>query len=264
MRHWRDNTWGLNAPKIDAREDLTRNEKIAAKVAAGMTLQAVGEQHGISRERVRQIVKPLRNLEGSAMSRNAKNHRGAQFSWRLQAVMECLNPVYGEWGGQKKFAADVGVHHNTFNKVMTGTPLSKKVASAIVEQFGDVSLDFLLKGKRGRGDAKFEQKLLAWQHRTGKQIFSDDDKAGRVADDVIHEIPLPRDAPKTKAKTDVEVDPVGRLQEPVDAVRRSMIEYAEPTLRSALVIAGLRVVIAKAQELIAEFEDEANPGGGSR
>jgi hypothetical protein len=34
-------------------------------------------------------------------------------------------------------------------------------------------------------------------------------------------------------------------------------------LRSALAIAGLRVVIAKAQELIAEFEDEANPGGGS-
>jgi hypothetical protein len=105
---------------------------------------------------------------------------------------------------------------------------------------------------------------LAWQHQTGKQIFSDDDKAGRVADDVFHEIPLPHDAPMTKAKTDVEVDPVARLQEPVDAVRRSMIDYTEPTLRSALAIAGLRVVIAKAQELIAEFEDEANPGGGSR
>ena len=41
--------------EIDAREDLTRNEKMVAKLAAGMTLQAIGEQHGISRERVRQI-----------------------------------------------------------------------------------------------------------------------------------------------------------------------------------------------------------------
>jgi len=46
--------------EIDAREDLTRNEKMVAKLAAGMTLQAIGEQHGIGRERVRQIIKAIK------------------------------------------------------------------------------------------------------------------------------------------------------------------------------------------------------------
>jgi DNA-directed RNA polymerase alpha subunit len=41
--------------EIDAREDLTRNEKMAAKFAAGMTLQAIGKQYGISKQRVQQI-----------------------------------------------------------------------------------------------------------------------------------------------------------------------------------------------------------------
>jgi hypothetical protein len=67
--------------------------------------------------------------------------------------------------------------------------------------------------RQGRKDRcpKFEQKLLAWQHQTDKQIFSDDDKAGRVADEVFHEIPLPHDAPTTKPRTAVEVDAVARL-----------------------------------------------------
>src|SRR5262245_31232027 len=42
--------------EIDARRDLTRNEKIVAKRAAGMTLQVIGEQYSMTRERVRQIV----------------------------------------------------------------------------------------------------------------------------------------------------------------------------------------------------------------
>jgi hypothetical protein len=195
------------------------------------------------------------------MSRSAKNHPEV---WRLRAVMECLNPDYGRRGGQKKFADDIGIEARRFNNIMRGSGLSKQVASAIFHRFGEegATLSFLYHGD-GRGiKPEFKQKLLAWQHQTGKQIFSDDDKAGRVVD-VSREIPPPHDAPKTKAKTDVEVDPVARLQEPIDAVRRSMIDYTEPTLRSALAIAGLRVVIAKAQELIAEFEDEANPGGGS-
>ena len=45
--------------EIDAREHLTRDEKIAAKRAAGVTLQAIGDQHGITRERVRQITKAI-------------------------------------------------------------------------------------------------------------------------------------------------------------------------------------------------------------
>ena len=45
--------------EIDAREHLTRDEKIAAKRAAGVTLQAIGDQHGITRERARQITKAI-------------------------------------------------------------------------------------------------------------------------------------------------------------------------------------------------------------
>jgi len=45
--------------EIDAREDLTRQEKMAAKYAAGMTLRAIGKQHGISHEPVRQIIKRM-------------------------------------------------------------------------------------------------------------------------------------------------------------------------------------------------------------
>jgi len=257
--------------EIDARENLTRNEKIAAKVAAGMTLQAIGEQHGITRERVRQIVKQrpraaaeaampragasLRNPEAIAMSKNAKNHPG-----RLQAVMECLNPDYGKHGGQAKFAADIGISYANFNAIMRGSPLSKKVADAIFHQFQEegVTLSFLYFGLAGRGmKPEFEQKLLEWQHQNDKKIFSSDDE-------VFHQISLPHNAPKTKAKTAVEVDPIARLQEPVDTVRRVMIEETEPTMRSALAVAALGVVITKAQELIAEFEDEANPSGGSR
>jgi hypothetical protein len=40
---------------IDQRADLTRREKIVAKRLAGMTLDAIGKQHGLTRERVRQI-----------------------------------------------------------------------------------------------------------------------------------------------------------------------------------------------------------------
>jgi DNA-directed RNA polymerase alpha subunit len=53
--------------EIDVREDLTRNEKMVAKLAAGMTLQAIAEQHGISRERVRQIIKAIKH-------RNSDSH----------------------------------------------------------------------------------------------------------------------------------------------------------------------------------------------
>jgi hypothetical protein len=190
------------------------------------------------------------------------NKRGPHVD-RLAAIMDVLG--YTGRGGQKRFADEIGIESRRFNNICRGSGLSRQVASAIVHRFKGVTLtlDFLHDGD-GRGiKPEFKQKLLAWRHQTGKQIFSDDNKAGRVVD-VSHEIPPPHDAPKTKAKTDVEVDPVARLQEPIDAVRRSMIDYTEPTLRSALAIAGLRVVIAKAQELIAEFEDEANPGGGRR
>jgi hypothetical protein len=176
---------------------------------------------------------------------------------RLQAVMGCLNPDYLKFGGQKKFAADIGVNYPNFNHIVKGSALSQKVARAIFRRFKakGVSLEFLFYGHAGYGNAEFEQKLLEWQDRNGKQIFSEDYKADDAADGVFHKIPPPHKAPKIKTKSAIEVDPIARLQEPVDAVRRSMIETTEPTLRSALAIAALGVVITKAQELIAELQN---------
>jgi hypothetical protein len=238
--------------EIDAREDLTRNEKMAAKVAAGMTLQAVGDQYGISRERVRQIVKQMPRAAAEAtMARALRNPRGA-VSRRLQAVMDCLNPAYAKFGGQAKFAADIGIQRATFNMTMGGSPLSKKVAAAIVSRFPVVSRDFLFDGIPGRGDAEFERKLWAWQDSKGDKIFSDDHKPGVAA--------VSQKAPTTKVKTAVEVDAFARLQETVDAVRR-MIEATEPTQRSAQAIKALGVVVTRARELIAELQtrNEADP-----
>jgi hypothetical protein len=177
---------------------------------------------------------------------------------RLKAVMWALNRDYEKRRGQKKFAEDIGVNPPQLNNILRGTALSKKVADATFHRFKEegVTLEFLYHGHAGHGmKPEFEQKLLEWQHHHGKKIFSSDDA-------VFRQIPLPQ-APTMKAKTPVEIDPIARLQEPVDAVRRLMIDITEPTLRSALAIAGLGVVITKAQELIAELQigNEASKPG---
>ena len=56
---WAAQETAVKCAEIDAREHLTRDEKIAAKRAAGVTLQAIGDQHGITRERARQITKAI-------------------------------------------------------------------------------------------------------------------------------------------------------------------------------------------------------------
>lgn len=43
---------------IDAQHNLPRDAKMAAKRLIGMTLEAIGQQHGITRERVRQLTSP--------------------------------------------------------------------------------------------------------------------------------------------------------------------------------------------------------------
>jgi hypothetical protein len=189
-----------------------------------------------------------------------KKNPTAPHALRLRAVMECLNRDYVKpRGGQKKFAVDIGVNYGLFNKIARGhMQLSKQVALAIFDRFKaeGVSLEFLFRGHAGYGNAEFEQKLLEWQHHNGKKIFSDDYKADRVADDVVHQVPLPHEAPTIKAKT--AVDPIARLQTSVDTVGR----ISELTMRSGLAITALGVVITKAQELIAELQrgNEAKPG----
>jgi len=56
VKHRRRRFTAAEDALIDAREDFTRDEKTAAKRAAGMTLQVIGEQYSMTRERVRQIV----------------------------------------------------------------------------------------------------------------------------------------------------------------------------------------------------------------
>jgi hypothetical protein len=48
----------IKCAEIDAR-DLTRDKKIIAKRALGMTLEAVGKQHSLSKQRVHQLVKSI-------------------------------------------------------------------------------------------------------------------------------------------------------------------------------------------------------------
>jgi DNA-binding CsgD family transcriptional regulator len=62
---------GTKCAEIDAREDLTRNEKIAAKYAAGATLRVIGEQHGLSTERARQIAIRQQKQDEAARRREA-------------------------------------------------------------------------------------------------------------------------------------------------------------------------------------------------
>jgi DNA-directed RNA polymerase sigma subunit (sigma70/sigma32) len=42
--------------RIDKMSWTSRTQKMIAKRKLGMTLEAIGEQHGLSRERVRQIL----------------------------------------------------------------------------------------------------------------------------------------------------------------------------------------------------------------
>lgn len=48
--------WAAKCAEIDQRHDLSRNDKIVAKRAAGMTLEAIGRQHDLTRQRVWQLV----------------------------------------------------------------------------------------------------------------------------------------------------------------------------------------------------------------
>jgi len=63
--------------EIDAREDLTRREKMAAKQAAGMSLRAIGEQYGITKQGVHEIINYVskKSTLASRTRRMAKNPR---------------------------------------------------------------------------------------------------------------------------------------------------------------------------------------------
>ena len=74
--------------------------------------------------------------------------------------------------------------------------------------------------------------------------------AGRIPDDALRKIDLPSEpSPMTATKA----DPLARLQGQVDALRR-VIEVSEPTMQMALMAAGLKVVIAEAENMITDLD----------
>jgi hypothetical protein len=159
--------------EIDAREDLTRNEKIAAKRAAGMMLQAIGEQHGVTAERARQIIKTetTKKIDSHPFAREKRMRKPRPvWSWRIEALMDVLG-----YGSQMDFAAQLeGVTYVQFNNIAAGrNRLSRKVADAIFFRWpGRISLEFLYHGIPGRPlDPELEEQLLRWQRRTAKKIF---------------------------------------------------------------------------------------------
>jgi hypothetical protein len=185
--------------EIDAREDLTRNGKIAAKRAMGMTLQAIADEHGVTRERVRQIMeigtiketnshpfakrglptRPSNALLNDRMptvdalsepKRKRPAHVDPAWSWRIEALMDLLG-----YGSQKEFAAQLeGVTYGQFCNIAGGrNNLSREVADAIFFRWpGRISLEFLYHGIPGRPlDPELEERLLQWQRRTAKKIF---------------------------------------------------------------------------------------------
>jgi DNA-binding CsgD family transcriptional regulator len=161
----------LRSAAIDAREDLTHNQKIAAKYAAGMTLSAIGMQHGITRERVRQIVNKIRQPHRTARRQNRIRAGKDQLPYnrRLEAIMDVLG--YNYHGGQGDFAKAIGVRQNKFSNMVRGHPLSLQVGLAIFDKFPQVSLEFLWRGLPGHGNARFEQQLREWERKNGRKIF---------------------------------------------------------------------------------------------
>src|SRR5262249_16773634 len=69
-----------------------------------------------------------------APQRGMKKNPNAPHIARLEALFYILG--YGDFGGQKRFADEIGVSYDDFNEVATGHPLSTTVAFAIKRRFG--------------------------------------------------------------------------------------------------------------------------------
>jgi hypothetical protein len=60
---------------IDQNPELDRDAKLRAKRIAGVTLQAIGDQHGLTRERVRQLTTPGWKTAGRREKKFRRGHR---------------------------------------------------------------------------------------------------------------------------------------------------------------------------------------------
>ena len=79
------------AALIDARTDLTRNQKMVSKRVLGMTLEAIGKQVGITHERVRQLTSVDYILSHRQSKKNFYSVASIdQQIWNLKAEKEIL------------------------------------------------------------------------------------------------------------------------------------------------------------------------------
>jgi hypothetical protein len=79
--------------EIDARENLTRREKMAAKQAAGMSLQAIGKQYSITRGRVHQILNyDSKSKIGALTEGNLEQYSLSAISALAERVVAALVP----------------------------------------------------------------------------------------------------------------------------------------------------------------------------
>jgi hypothetical protein len=73
--------------------------------------------------------------------------------------------------------------------------------------------------------------------------------ARRVPDDALRKIDL---TPESLPMTATKADPLAKLQGQVDALRR-VIEVSEPMMQTALMAAGLKVIISEAENMITDL-----------
>jgi hypothetical protein len=105
-------------------------------------------------------------LERKAVTKKNPN---APHVARLEAIMDVLG--YGEWGGQKRFAVEIGSDPRSFNMIAKGSPLSLPVGRAIKKRFG-ISLDFLWDGDPEALPHGLARQLRDWERDKGRRIFA--------------------------------------------------------------------------------------------
>jgi hypothetical protein len=84
----------------------------------------------------------------------------AAYVARLEAIMDVLG--YGEFGGQKRFADEIGVAYKNFNLQLKGYPLTNTVVRAIFWRF-HIPLEFLWFGIPDNLARSLEQQLRDWE-----------------------------------------------------------------------------------------------------